>query len=373
MRQLKILVLASLSLLSWQVKSQMAVTLLLPPTGLVQKQQLWSVLVTNQSLTAQNIRVEILMTEISTGQPVLSATSGLILIPSGTKQLTATTVGPVQYVGTNPNYRINTSPDGLLPIGSFNVCYGFWQSDRIIAQECRSVAIEPLSPLQLTFPVQHAALENANPNFTWIPFSSMQSVASLTYAMKLVEVLPGQNATGAMVDNPALFAASQISTNSSLFYGPSFPALKRNQLYAWQVTAMNGLAEIAKSETWDFSIGEGQRLGKGQGDPVYVKLKKTPEEAGYCIFYGSLCFEYLNETSDTSWNVKFIDIGATNKTPTSLKALDTLRMKGGENLIKLPTDKIDGLLQDKHIYLMELINSRQERWQVKFEYRKEDE
>jgi hypothetical protein len=351
--------------------SQLAANVMLPPNGFVQKQQLWNVFITNPGINAINVRIDVVLNEVSTGQPVLSASTGPLLIPTGTKQLSASNIGPVQYNVMNSNYRIDPGPTGLLPVGVFNVCYSFFgEGNKIMLQECHPINVESLSPLLLYLPAQQAILENENPTFNWIPFSSAAFFNNLTYSMKVVEIVPGQNATQAITDNPALFTAINLTTNN-LFYGPNAPALKRKKQYAWQITAMTGLKEVVKSEIWDFSIGEKPGSGLLKSDPVYAKLKKGPYDAGYAVFYGDLRFEYFNETSDTTWNVKLTNISGGMES-IKLPMLDTLKMQQGENLVYLPAI-IMGKLQDKQIYLLELFNSRQEVWQLKFEYRKEEQ
>lgn len=357
---------------SLQGNSQLAVNIILPPGGFVQKQQLWNILVTNPSTSANNIRIETVLTEISTGQPVLSATTGLIIIPTGTKQLSASNIGPVQYTITSSNYRINPGPAGLLPVGFFNACYTFiTDGGKTVAQDCQQLNIQPLSPLLLNLPSNSSVVETGYLTFNWIPFSSAQFFTNLTYAMKLVEVYPMQTVADAIQKNAPLYTARNL-TAPHLFYGPGLPVMENKKQYAWQITAVNNVTEITKSEAWGFSIGEKPQDGMGKSDPVYVKLKKESEGGSFSVLYGNLRFEYFNESSDTTWNVLLTDISTNKPRKIHLAALDTLKMQRGENLINIPGKTVPGL-QDKHIYLLHVTNSRKEIWQLKFEYRKEEE
>jgi hypothetical protein len=357
--------------LAVRASSQLAVNTMIPPVGLMEKQQLWNILVTNPGMSAVNIRIELVLTEVNTGQQVLGATTGIINVPPGTKQLSAGSIGAVQYNVTGGTYRVDPGPAGLLPVGVFKACYSFIEgSGKPMAQECHQLNIQPLSPLLLNLPAHHSVLDNRYPSFSWIPFSSAQFLNNLSYNIKLVEVYQGQSAADAMQKNPPLFTARNI-TSTNLLYAQSAPALEQKKQYAWQVTAVNNLTEIARSETWDFSLGTSGG-GMLKPDPVYVRLKKEPEDAGYGIFYGNLRFAYFNETGDTTWNVKLTDISSGKPQAISMAALDTLKMERGENLVNIPGSGISGL-RDKHIYLMQLSNSRRETWQLKFEYRKEDQ
>lgn len=350
---------------------QLAVNIIIPPGGFVQKQQLWNILITNPNSSAVTIRIETLLTEALSGQPVLSAATGYITLPTGTIQLSASSIGPVQYNSTNGSYFIDPGPTGLLPVGQFKACYNFLTvAGKSLAQDCEELNIQPLSPLLLAMPANHSVLENGNPNFTWIPFSSAQMFSNLTYSMKIVEVYPGQSPADATQKNMPLYTTHNISS-PSLFYGQTSPLLEKAKLYAWQISAMNNLTEITKSETWDFSIGEKPAAVTLNSDPVYVKLKKESEGGGYCLFYGSLLFEHFNETSDTTWNVELLDISANKSNRIRIPMLDTLKMARGENLIKIQGESIG--MKDKHIYSLQIRNSRQETWQLKFEYRKEEQ
>lgn len=352
--------------------TQLAVNIILPPGGFMQKQQLWNILVTNPSTSTNNIRIEMVLTEISTGQPVLSATTGPIMIPTGTKQLSATNIGPVQYTITSSNYRIDPGPAGLLPVGFFNACYTFFtDGGKTVAQDCQQLNIQPLSPLLLNLPSNSSVLDNGYPTFGWIPFSSAQFFTNLTYAMKLVEVYPGQSAADATERNSPLYTARNL-TVTNLFYGPSLPVIEKKKQYAWQITAVNNVTEITKSEAWSFNMGENPENGLRKSDPVYAKLKKESEGGSFSMFYGNIRFEYFNETSDTTWNVILTDISTNKSRKIHLSALDSLKMQRGENLINIPGKTIQGL-QDKHIYLLHVSNSRKEIWQLKFEYRREEE
>src|SRR5689334_3416555 len=139
---------------------QLSVNILVPPSGMMDKQQLWNIIVTNTELTPLSIQVQANFSEMNTGQPVFTAATGSLMIAAGTKQLSAATIGQVQYNSVNANYRIDPGPTGLLPVGNFTVCYSFLiEKYGKVVQECQPVSIPPLGPLLLNQPSNESALK----------------------------------------------------------------------------------------------------------------------------------------------------------------------------------------------------------------------
>jgi hypothetical protein len=367
---MKKILMALCLLATLQAYNQVTVSLLIPPGGLLEKQQLWNLLIANSGSSIIHLRIQTVFTEVSSGEPVLSAATGLITVPPGTKQISAATIGPVQYNSLSSAYRIDPGPSGLLPVGRFNACYAF-QADngKTMAQECQPIVIEPLSPLQLNSPLDGSVLETAQPTFTWLPLPTAQALSNLSYALTLVEVYPGQSAVDALAKNLPLYTSSNLAT-ASLFYAPGAPALEPRKQYAWQVKALNQLREVTRSDSWQFTVGEKAAATLLKPDPVYIKLEKEGREAGQATFYGHLRFAYLNETADTSWNLQLTEIGAPAHRQLKIQALDTLPLSRGENFIDIPGKSIKGL-QDGHLYLLQQKNTRGEIWQLRFLYRRE--
>lgn len=354
-----------------QANSQLAVNILVPPGGMVDKQQLWNIIVTNPGTTTYNIRVQAVLTELSTGQPVLSATTSFFMLPAGTHQLSAAKFGTIQYNVLGGNYRIDPGPTGLLPVGTFTICYSFlFDNNKIVAQDCQQLNIQPLSPLLLTMPQNGAILEESHPTFGWLPFSTAQFLTGLNYSLKLVELYPNQSAADAAEKNIPLFTSRNLVV-SQLLYAQNAPELQPNKQYAWQVVAMNNLSEITRSETWTFSIKPGAtKLNLPLPDPVFIKLNKAGTQEGYAIAWGKLRFDYFNETMDSIWTILVEDL-TTPQHSSFVLMLDSLKLKRGQNLVSY--DALDDArFIDKHFYLLQVPNSRNEVWQLRFEYRKPD-
>lgn len=358
-------------IMNTRAHGQLSVNILVPPSGMVDKQQLWNIILTNTDATSLSIQVQASFSELSTGQPVFTASTGSMIIGTGTKQLTAATIGQVQYNSVNGNYRIDPGPTGLLPVGSFSVCYSFLiEKYNKVVQECQPVNIPPLGPLLLNQPSNGSSLQEFHPMFSWLPLSTGQSLTNLKYDLKLVEMLPNQSAADAMQDNPPLFVSHNLAVSNYL-YTPSAPQLQPGKQYAWRVTATNNLSEITKSETWSFTTGK-EKPGNAPspGNSTYIKLRKASGQEGYAVVKGNLHFDYFNETPDTSWDIRIEDLSGNKHASFSL-AMDSMKLVRGQNLVDYPAAE-DRRFIHGHQYLLQVINSNNEAWQIRFIYRKQD-
>lgn len=350
--------------------SQLAVTIMIPPSGMMDKQQLWNIIATNTETSPLAIQVQARFSEVATGQPVFIASSSFV-INTGTKQLSASTIDPVMYNVLNSDYRIDPGPSGLLPVGTFNVCYDFVITKyNKIVQECQQITIPPLGPLLLIQPSDAAILSELHPSFTWLPPSPVNSLNNLRYELRLTEVLPGQSAADAIQDNIPVSAIRNLAA-TNFQYTQSSPALSPNQQYAWQVIAFNNVTEIGKSETWSFTTKQDARdILLPNSEPAYIKLEKEGKQNGYAVFWGNLRFDYRNETSDSVLHILVEDLTSPRHTSFTLP-LDTVKLKKGQNLVTYNALE-DSRFINKHQYLLRLPNSRNESWQLRFEYRKPD-
>ena len=353
-------------------QAQLIVVPQLPPAGVIQKNQLWNLLVTNTTQNNLYVSINMMMTNNQNGEQVLGASSAPIIIPPGNLMLNATAVAPVQYNVLSSEYNIDPGQDGFLPAGSFQVCYSFYSdslTDALIAQECNSIDIEPLSPPQLIFPEDQTSVDRTSlPQFTWLPPAPLNLFTHLQYDLYLVQVDPGQVAADAIQSNiPVLY--QQDITGTSLLYPASAPALEPGVQYAWEVVAKNNETPVSSSEAWIFTLKDFGRDSIHLTELPFTRLQKN-NESGYSICAGRLKFAYINETADTAWNVTMYDISSTNALPVSFE-LDSVRLKTGLNLVQMDLTGNRSFM-DKHIYLLELHNSRNEVWRMKFEYLKPD-
>lgn len=356
-----------------KAKAQLQAVPQLPPAGLSYKQQLWNIAVTNPGPALVNIHIGLTMTTESTGQQVLSATTRMISIPPGTTILDAAQLAPIQYNSTSTAYVIDPGPYGLLPVGSFDICYHFFQhiADNIqdVLEVCQPIDIEPLGPPQLVYPFDQTAIEETNPLFRWLPPVPLNLFANLNYDFILVALNPNQSAADAMQQNLPFFQRSGVS-DPALFYTSAAPALQYDQSYAWRIVAKSNGEAVGASEIWQFTLKQYQALNMaGVKELPFARFKKEPD--GYALFFNDLKFNYVNETIDTTWNVRVTDLSVAGSDTLQL-AMDTIPLRPGQNMVIYPASGIS-FFQDRHFYLLELINSAEEKWRLRFQYRKSEE
>jgi hypothetical protein len=372
---MKRLFILSALLLTLFAQAQLTINLQLPPSGVVQKNQLWNMLVTNTSASAVTVHLELLMSDQQGGQPIMSAVSAPVTFLPGNTQLNAAQLTPIQYNSLSSSYNIDPGPNGFLPVGSFTVCFSFIQQvqDGIstINQECDVIEVEPLSPPQLVLPYDQTSLESPLPQFTWLPPMPASFFNNLLFDLDIVLVdTTIQTPADAIQQNIPVYHQSDIAT-TSLLYPASAPTLQYNILYAWRITAKSNGSIVSRSETWSFNLKQFVKVDSlGKSQLPYAQLMKD-DQSGYAICMGDIKFAYTNELSDSNWNVSVNDVSSQNNKQTSF-VLDSVKMKAGENLVKVDLRNNADFI-DQHLYLLQLTNSRGEIWRLKFEFLKPDE
>jgi hypothetical protein len=233
-----------------KAEAQLVVNLQLPPIALTLKTQLWTMALINTGGGNLQLKADVTLTDVTSNVLVMTASTGEFQLVPGTRQMQSTDFMPFVYNVASSAYNIDNSPNGFLPVGHYTICYQFSKitgdNVEVIAEECESIEIEPLSPPLLVYPEEEAVLEMTRPVFNWLPPAPLNLFSNLSYDFRLVEVINTQSAADAVQQNIALFAMSNIVTQSIPF--PSgLPALDTAKLYAWQVTAKNNNSFIAKS------------------------------------------------------------------------------------------------------------------------------
>lgn len=341
-----------------------------PSNGIVQKNQLWNIVVTNTYPYNVSVSIKMTMTNNQSGEQILGASTGYVILSPGTTMLNASQLIPIQYNSQTGSISNDMDQAGFLPPGNFLICYSFNSDSAMkfpLPQECIVADIEPLSPPQLVLPEDKAAIDSTFfPQFTWIPPAPLNIFTDLKYDINMVQVGEGQTATDAIQLNIPLFSQQDLFA-TSIIYPMSAPALETGIQYAWQVTAKNNGIPVSNSETWTFTLGGVTPNSKNQSELPYTRLMKNGE-SGYSICSGYLKFAYINEAADTNWNITIYDISNPVKKLLPF-SLDSVRIHNGLNLVQFNLTNNHSFI-DLHIYLLELRNSRNEIWRMKFEYLK---
>jgi hypothetical protein len=341
------------------VKAQVNVNVQLPSAGLVQKEQLWNLMLVNNGTDVLDVTLQLNLQDAATGQVVLTATTGNLFLSKGVKMIKAGDVQPISYTYNLPDFNRN-----YLPMGAYIACYQVINTgarkEAAIAEECLRMHIDPLSPPLLNSPSDKTTIETPYPQFTWMPPTPFDMFSTLSYDLLVTEVLEGQSPTEAIQYNTPIYSKSDIAQPYES-YASSFTKLDTGKWYAWQVVAKNGLNYAAKTEIWTFKVAPPSWVKQLIEQTPFIKMKRDNPEKGIAP-NGVLKIAYINETADTSCVVQLKDISISNAPTSSFE----VKLNRGENLIQKDIQK---LLHAKEgtIYEAIILNSRNEQWRMLFE------
>lgn len=340
------------------VSAQINIQPVIPMAGVIQKSTLWNIVLTNTSLNTFECRLELTIRERTNGMEVMTATTGSFQMSGGAKQLNANFLLPIQYNYIAPSFSSRT--DDFIPIGDYIACYRLTYGKDITAEECVSFDVEPLSPPMLINPADSSVLDLQPSQFAWIPPSPTNLFSRLQYEVLITEIQPGQKAEEAMQQNLPFYTEPNVQINNITYSGMA-TSFEIEKWYAWQVIAKDDNNYAAKSEVWVFKINDKSSINMIVDAAPFVKMKKYNPEKGIAQ-NGVLKLSYLNETSDTVAKINFIDLSSPEKVTKTI----TIPIKQGENLIKYNVAK-ELKFQKGKLYKAEIINSRNEKWEMLFE------
>lgn len=285
------------------VQAQITISVQLPSSGMIQKDQLWNLVLANSGNTTMEVSVLLNLQEAATGQSVLSAGTRTILLPKGTKMLSASDVQPVQY-----NYNA-TGLSNYLPLGSYIACYSVARrtGERMesLGDECVRITINPLSPPLLNTPADKSVLRTALPQLSWTPPSPLDMFDNLSYDISIAEVMEGQSPADAILYNTPVYVKSH-SKQTFENYPSSYSKLQEGKTYAWLVTARNGENYAVATEVWTFSIAE-DSLTTQTENASYILLKDKNEQAGVgYLSSGVLQVKYYSFDAEHETAVRFL-------------------------------------------------------------------
>lgn len=233
------------------IKAQISLQPSIPAVGLVQKSQLWNVLLVNSSAKSYDCQLGLVLRDRATGQEIMTASTGQFTIAPGSKQLNTNIVSPVQY-----NYilaGIDNNMQGLLPVGLYTACYCLISKDGTLAEECIQFDTEPLTPPMLIQPADSSILEVAPNQFSWVPPAPDGMFDRLHYDVIITEVNEGQKANEAIEENIPFYNEGNQIANILSYPTPS-PSFVKDKWYAWQIIARDDRNYAGKSEVWVFKV-----------------------------------------------------------------------------------------------------------------------
>jgi hypothetical protein len=287
-----------------ELVAQLTLQPTVPAVGLIQKNQLWNVLVINSSNNTYNdCRLNLILKDRLTGQEIFTATTAMFAITRGAKQLNINALNPIQY-----NYlsgMANNNLQGIISAGTYTACYsltGYLLKESSLAEECIQFDAEPLSPPMLIFPTDSSILDNAPNQFTWTPPTPVIMFDRLHYDMIITEIQPQQKADEAIQQNIPFYSEAGV-LNNVLNYSGTASQFEKDKWYAWQIVAKDDRSYAGKSEVWVFKIKNEKKEIKPVSD-VYLLLDETRKGA-YLITNGMLHIKYMSPTMEYEGQVVF--------------------------------------------------------------------
>jgi hypothetical protein len=275
------------------LKAQITINVVQPPAGMISKDQLWNLVLTNNSNTASEVTILMNLKDAITGQSVLSAGTRSVMLGKGVKMLAIQDIQPVQY-----NYGAQNLAGNFLPLGAYIACYTVSRYNRelmeTMATECARIYITPLSAPLLNTPANKAVLQTPAPQLTWLPPTPMNMFDNLMYDVSVAEVMEGQSPTEAIVYNTPVYASARIKAPYDN-YPSSYSKLQPGKTYAWQVTARNGDNYAATTEVWTFSLAS-DSIKSEPVNTIYISLNNnnTNQSGVHFITGSSLYVKYYS-------------------------------------------------------------------------------
>ncbi|MGC8898740.1 MAG: hypothetical protein ACP5ON_10990, partial [Bacteroidota bacterium] len=168
-----------------------------------------------------------------------------------------------QNVSYPAHLRETITRTGRLPEGTYTGCAQVIDATTgsVLTEACAEFTIVYPSPPSLLYPTNGDSIEPAGIVFQWTPVTTPPGY-TVTYTLRLCEVLPGQPASRALELNTPIVLREGIAS-TVLTYPPEEPQLERGKTYVWQVRALDQYGSPAatndgKSEIWSFSVQVGE-------------------------------------------------------------------------------------------------------------------
>jgi hypothetical protein len=351
-----------------RVQAQVTLALQVPPAGVVQKSQLWNMVLVNGNNSNYEVEVSITLLSTADNNPVLTATGRSVVLSKGARQLKYTDFTPVSYKYLSPAFNVDLRPEGFLPVGSYTACYTVsrWVSDGYepLTEDYIALEVQPLSPPVLNTPGDQEVLATSYPQFTWLPPAPLHLFSDLTYDVIITRVEAGQVPQSAIQQNIPAYNEGRNRTNF-LNYPASYTALDTGITYAWCVIARNNSQFVAQSDIWTFSVSGKSFTPVHKEGASYVRLSREMNTAD-AICEGEVLVSYQNEAKDTTVQFVITPLGDNKE---AVPVAGTLTLVPGQNFIQLPVHITRQLIHQQR-YRFELLNTRQEHWYSKFQYYK---
>lgn len=254
--------------------AQVSISVLEPPSGIVQKTQLWNLSLIYSGNSLINVTIGMTIVDINDNQPLLTAFSRSIPLSKGVKVLRVADVSPIDYSYVSAGF--NRLTDAFIPVGNYRVCYTVYtvekETEIPLTENCINLEVQPLSPPQLTMPSDSANLQNPYPQFSWLPPAPLILFTDLNYDLLVTDVRDDQTPGAAIQENLPVYNARRLNTVVNN-YPSSWKSLDTGKVYAWRIIAKNGENFAAQSDVWTFRITKDKSEKLTPYGNAYIELK----------------------------------------------------------------------------------------------------
>lgn len=235
-------------------QAQVTVTLQRPPLNQLRLTDLWNVTLNNTTQTTYQVYLKGNVDEQTDGN-IVSSQSQAFSLPPGVKQCTPNNISSQSTTwGGNNTYKNAILQTGQSPAGTYDICIRVFDAatNTEIGSDCiDGHSVNPLTPPSLEFP-GNSEITSPNPQFVWTPPTPVPSGQTLTYKIKIVQIIGNQTPEAAILQN-AVFTQANINI-TTLTYPISATTLQDGKSYAWQITAFLNNVESGASEVCYFSV-----------------------------------------------------------------------------------------------------------------------
>lgn len=352
--------------LLWTLGLAGQVTILPQFTGgtLIHIDQMYQVLLLNNSPQPQSGQLTLAL-KTSTGAEVLTATSFLTTLPSGSPLRGRSLSWNNGFRYASNDFARAIQATGKLPFGEFVLCYYFNASNGTeLGSYCSEFQVKIGGLPALTYPADQSRIITPNPVLQWRPPLSLSGTA-VEYDLLLVAMEEGQSAVEAIARNTPLVIRKRLTSNQ-LTYPLGAPQLTEGVHYAWQVTAHFGTTEIGATDIWTFTLGPPNIPAKvaSNNDNLTYPLTSDRILGAWYLAEERVCFAFQNRQGMRRLSYR---IYPASNPQAALESIPEIPLVPGWNKISIAGEDLKELVADE-MYILEIENSMQHKQYLKFKY-----
>jgi len=318
----------------------------------------------NASADKQNVYARIIVTDQS-GTKVLEGICNQISLDAGSNKVPSNlTFTKVDYNNTRyREYIYNNRKE--LPSGTYKICIIIYKSgtEEEISREEFDKESEFMNPPILVTPFDGEELEVLQPMFSWLPPTPVSPELSVTYKIKIVELLPNQNINDAIAHS-TVYLEKEAIPSLRLNYPIEARAFDISKKFAWQIEAYADGVFIGRTDVWQFKFKNKTPNNSKSLDIVqsYALVKKSKDQ-GYYMAINNLKFKFDEEYNGGLLKVTIYDVHHS----VVWSSNGSLVKKLGLNKYQLDLINMKEIANGEY-YELEVINDKDEKFSLNFRY-----